>query len=461
MPITTYKELAVRIEPRRDAVYPFSLGGLIDGRGEFAPPTASPQFRALAARLAALDTDERALEAIGTTLFDLLFQGSARNAYSAAFGNVRAAPDTGLRIRFEIPAAEAEVAELPWEYLWDPDSGPLAMLDAPVVRYLPQPTVIPELAATLPLKVLLTGAQTPPATDVAAELAEARAALADLEGRGLVAVTAEERLTAQTLQRRLREGFHVWHFVGHGGLARDGRTGALFFEDASGDPEAVNALQLNILLNRSGVRLVVLSACNSGSLNALAPFRSVAPALIRAQIPAVVAMQFSVPEDATRAFAGEFYRALAGGLPIDGCMTEGRKAVMGATGLGRPDWGIPVLYTRAASGRLFDLPAQPPGGVAAAGPQQVNTVHISGTGPGSTTNVTVGTVLTGGAPAGEQTAEAEALAQQIQLLKRRLWLLEEQKAKAGAFADPSIIMEIEDLQQEIAAKERALAELRR
>src|SRR5262249_29190926 len=86
------------------------------------------------------------------------------------------------------------------------------------------------------------------------------------------------------------------------------------------------------------------------------PFRNAAPALIRAQIPAVVAMQFTVPEEATRAFATEFYRALAEGFPIDACVTEGRKAVMNATGLGRADWGIPVVYTRAQDGKLFELP---------------------------------------------------------------------------------------------------------
>ena len=52
----------------------------------------------------------------------------------------------------------------------------------------------------------------------------------------------------------------------------------------------------------------------------------------------------------------EFYRALAQGFPIDACVTEGRKAVMNATGLGSADWGIPVVYTRAHDGRLFELP---------------------------------------------------------------------------------------------------------
>ena len=38
------------------------------------------------------------------------------------------------------------------------------------------------------------------------------------------------------------------------------------------------------------------------------------------------------------------------------CVSEGPKAVMNVTGLRNPDWGIPVIYTRAADGRLFVPP---------------------------------------------------------------------------------------------------------
>ena len=199
----------------------------------------------------------------------------------------------------------------------------------------------------------MTGAHTPPQTDVERELNEVVAALSELGQH--VQITVEPHLTPQKLQLLLREGFHVWHFVGHGGFAKDGATGRLFFEDATGDSEPVSAMQLGIMLNRSSLRLVMLDACQGGKL-ATDPFRSMAPALIRAQIPAVVAMQFTVPEEATRAFAGEFYRALAQGFPIDACVTEGRKAVMNASGLSNADWGIPVVYTRAPDGRLFELP---------------------------------------------------------------------------------------------------------
>src|SRR6266511_2421666 len=77
------------------------------------------------------------------------------------------------------------------------------------------------------LKVLLTGADTPPQVQVERELREIQRAL---EGLGQqVAITVEPHLTRTFLQRRLREGFHVWHFVGHGGIGADGTTGAVLY----------------------------------------------------------------------------------------------------------------------------------------------------------------------------------------------------------------------------------------
>ncbi|MEN9934789.1 MAG: hypothetical protein RLZZ387_1368 [Chloroflexota bacterium] len=307
-------------------------------------------FAVLLGRLRRLDTDEAALVQIGRELFLAVFAGPTKDVYTRSQGIL--GPDQGLRLRLTAPPAEAGVHAMPWEFLYDPDQGPLALLDAPVVRYLPQQDRIPSLAAPLPLKVLLSAAQTPPPAEVERELAAVQEALATRPG--LVEVTVEPHLTTAKLQRLLREGFHIWHFVGHGASGDAG--GTLLFEDVFGEAEPVSALQLNVMLNRSGLRLVVLDACGSGEL-ATDSFRAVAPALIRAQVPAVVAMQFQVPEEATRAFAAEFYRVLAEALPIDACVTEGRRAVMNVTGLRRPDWGIPVIYTRAPDGRLFEPPA--------------------------------------------------------------------------------------------------------
>lgn len=354
-----YVDFEIRVSALDGARYGVSVHGRGgDADGIFVPPTLDPVYQALADRLARLDTDEPLLVQLGQALFRALFPHKVHEVYARSQAMLM--PDQGLRLRLIIPAADVLVAALPWEFLYDPDQGPLALLDASVMRYIPQSSPIPSLETPLPLRVLLTAAQTPPPTEVERELREVEAALAGLGQH--VQITVVPHLTRQELQRRLREGFHIWHFVGHGGYNRDGKIAQLSFEDATGDVEPVSATELNIMLHRSGLRLVVLDACEGARL-AVDPFRSVAPALIRAQIPAVVAMQFAAPQEATRTFAGEFYRTLAEGLPLDACVTEGRKAVMGATGLHNPDWGIPVVYTRAPDGHLFDI-----GRAAAPGP---------------------------------------------------------------------------------------------
>jgi len=347
-----YTSFRIDFYPRDGEMYTITASSKAGERTDtLHSPSDDPAFQQLCARLTSFDTDEEMLTQIGRQLFAALFSGEIGKLYAASRSMLE--DDEGLVIRLSIPPGAEEIAALPWEFMSDPDAGPLAMLDSPITRYLQLGTKIPTLQTTLPLKVLLTGAQTPPATDIERELQAVQAAL---EGLGEnVKITLVPHLTAAALRERLREEFHIWHFVGHGGFDKAGKTAQLLFEDASGDADAISAMELNIMLNRSGIRLVVLNACDSGKL-AIEPFRSIAPALIRAQIPAVVAQQFKVPEEATREFVTDFYRSLAIGLPIDACITEGRKAVMNSCGFDQADWGIPVFYTRTESGRLYDPP---------------------------------------------------------------------------------------------------------
>jgi hypothetical protein len=442
---TEYLDCRIEFQPRSGDVFPFSIsapGG--DARGTLRLPTDDRAFQDLVGKLASFSADEEALIQIGQVLFASLFQGSSRDVLVRSQGVLK--DGQGLRIVLNFTTTEQEVGALPWEFLYDPDQvGPLTMLDLSIVRYLPQSALVPNLKTNLPLKVLLTGAQ-PSAQapiNVERELKEVQAALDGLVQAGRVQITIEPHLTRGKLQHLLRQGFHVWHFAGHGGFGRDGKTGVLAFEDAGGDLEWASALELGILLNRSSVRLIVLDACQSGQLST-APLRGMAPALIRAQIPAVVAMQFSVPDSAARAFASEFYRALSEGFPIDACVTEGRKAVMSEVGLQRPDWGIPVVYTRAADGKLFDLPT------VSTTPSLTATTQSSG----------LSTVApSSSSAADDRVAEIEVLREQISSKKRRLNERKLQEAKAGFMVDPMIKIDIEDLEKEIAKLEQDLKQL--
>jgi hypothetical protein len=426
-----YLDCRIEFQPRSGDTFPFSIsapGG--EARGSLIMPTTNQGYATLAARLAKLDVDEDILTQIGQKLFEALFQGPVKEVFVRSQGRLRG--EQGLRIVLNTAASEQEVGALPWEFLYDPDQGPLAMLDTPLVRYLQQSASTPRLKTELPLKVLLTGAAPRglQPINVERELKEVATALDGLVQTGRVQITTVPHLTRSKLQQLLRQGFHVWHFAGHGGFKADGKTGVLHFEDTQGDLESVTAMELGILLNR-GVRLVVLDACQSGTLQT-EPFRSLAPALIRAQIPAVIAMQFKVLDEAAQAFAGEFYRALVEGFPIDACVTEGRKAVMGAVGLGRADWGIPVVYTRAADGKLFDLPAAP--------------TSMSQTSGNPATSSIVN----------DRAAEIEALREQIRLHRRQLNARKLQEAKAGFMVDPMVKIDIEDLEKKIAQLEQQL-----
>ncbi len=101
------------------------------------------------------------------------------------------APDQGLRLWLNIAPSEVAVSALPWEFLHDPDQGPLALLDAPIARYLPQSSRIPTLQSTLPLKVLLTGR-----TDTAAPGDRARASRGRRRAGRYVRACADRRRAA-------------------------------------------------------------------------------------------------------------------------------------------------------------------------------------------------------------------------------------------------------------------------
>jgi CHAT domain len=436
-----YLDCTIEIQPRNGDVYPFSIriqGG--DARGNLRLPTGDPTYQALVGKLADLNTDEEVLTELGQLLFAALFQDKVKEVLVRTQGSLRA--NQGLRLVLSIAPSEQEVGALPWEFLYDPDQGPLAILDMSIVRYLQQSALVPQLKTELPLRMLLTSAQPIELQKIKVEqeLEEIEAALAELVAQRRIELTIEPKLTRSKLQRFLRQNFHIWHFAGHGST-RDSKAGTLAFEDANGSLDQASATELGFLLNRSSVRLIVLDACESGQL-ATEPFRNMAPALMRGQVPAVIAMQFKVTDGTARAFAGEFYRALAEGFPLDAGVTEGRKAVMGAVGLGQPDWGIPVVYTRAPDGKLFDLPpAQAPAPVQPQ-PQPVL--------PSADSAVS---------QADKRATEMAAIQNQIKMKRRVLNERKLQEAKMGINTDPMIKIDIEDLERDIAKLQRQLQQM--
>lgn len=456
--LNRYIDFELTFQPNNGGQIFFQAESETDGNrsGYLAASFPDDALRTLITQLRADELDEDGVTALGRQLFAALF---LVDEVRGLFYRTQGAQNEGVGIRLKLRTApdDTVVSAVPWEYLYDPDrESPFVLQDISVVRYPQAAAKVPNLETKLPLRVLLTAAQPTDLPDALVDR-ELDAVLASLRERGLdasqIEVIEERHLTRSRLQGLLRQRFHVWHFAGHGGFSRDNKNGVLFFEDKAGQRDAVSAPELRVLLANSGVRLIVLDACESGSAM-MAPFRSIGPALTASSVPAVVAMQFKVPEESTTAFAGEFYAALAEGHPIDACVTEGRKAVMGATGLRRPDWGIPVVYTRAPDGVLFKLPETR--GQGAGGGININ---APGANIGGNFEVNQGNVNVGGTDStlSVDNVAREALEQQLKTKKRTYNTLKLSAARFGYSVPVHIILEIEDTVAQIRALERDLS----
>jgi hypothetical protein len=359
-----YEDCILEINEKRGKGYPLSLSGPAGRQtATLHISPASAALRASLLRLKSFATDEQFLRELGHALFTALFPPRLLSAWKR--NKQKIDRDTHLRLKLVIEPPE--VAALPWELMCDEDGFPLATT-TPIVRYQAHPDPPQPLNVRPPLRVLVSLANPRDQAPLSSlrEKERITKALAPLIERGLVHLTISEQSSGIGLLNDLRRGVHVWHFIGHGVFNAFSANGSLAFENESGDTDLIDAKRLRILLEPTSVRLAILNACETGRFS-LDPLLGIAPALVRAGIPAVVAMQFAFPDTSAIEFASMFYSALADGYPVDACVSEGRKAVIAKMGLSQPDWAIPVLYMRSLDGHLFvqgeigDGPAAQPG----------------------------------------------------------------------------------------------------
>ncbi|MFZ4659930.1 MAG: SUMF1/EgtB/PvdO family nonheme iron enzyme [Caldilineaceae bacterium] len=290
-----------------------------------------------------------------------LFTGETRSRYDVSQERARH-QRKGLRVKLRIqPPA---LAALPWEYLYDPRAAEYLCLSrsTPVVRYLELPQPIQPLEVTPSLQVLGMIASPSDLTplDVTLEKQRIDLAVAGLKAQGLLEWTWLEGQTARDLQRYLRRSpWHVFHFIGHGRYDALRAEGQIALADAVGKTHLFGATDLaRLLADHHELRLVLLNSCEGAQGNSDDIFAGTAATLMRRGLPAVVAMQYAITDRAAIEFAQVFYESLADGLPVDGAVSEARKAIS-VNIANSLEWGTPVLHLRAAEGQLFDMEMLP------------------------------------------------------------------------------------------------------
>jgi hypothetical protein len=325
-----------------------------------------PQLEAtvLASAVAArrtLPVAEAAVREVGQQLFQALFTREVYGTYRASLG---AAQHAGQQLRVVLRLAAPELATMPWETLFDPETETYLCQTEPLLRHIPAPDYNQNpLDVAPPLRILgiVASPRDLPTLDVQAEKEHLGRALAGPVAEGRVELVWSRSGTWDDIQSMLLAGpWHVVHFVGHGDY--DSRTdeGRIALVGPDGRAAMVRAVRLMALLSVAAPRprLVVLNSCSSGEMGQSDLFSGTASALVRSGIGAVAAMQFAISDSAAIAFAHGFYAAIANGRTVDEAARVGRISVM-ASPDGTLEWVTPALYVRGGTTQLFTLKGTP------------------------------------------------------------------------------------------------------
>lgn len=319
-------------------------------------------------------------EVLGGHLFEAIFNGKVRKFFEERLSEAqKAGQSLVIRLRFQEKAAD--LADLPWEYLYyEHDQQFLSTRNKIVltrdVAFDKEPeTLAPESS---PITILVVVASPK-------NLAPVRGADRVIEAMQNIfsQVKVLEAPTQNSLLDKLGEtenGPHILHFIGHGRYERGSTDAsiALLLEN-NGNASWVNASSFAELFVQTGIfpRLVLLHLCESAADPTeeitdntdpifIANFARLGRQLLRIGIPAIVAMQYPIPHQLAVDFSQFFYRDLANGKSIDDAVQRSRFRI--AKGYSSRDFGTPVLYMHN-SGSLVQVGTPTEDGTSSRGPR--------------------------------------------------------------------------------------------
>lgn len=346
-----YDDLLIRILKRQTHGYPIEL--TLNHRLEFRRGYLSPKVLAW--------DGATAPEELGSFFFDQLI---ADPKVAAAWDMVRGRTQR-RHIRLVVDADAPELHALPWELMREPpDQGgtPLAASDAtPFSRYVEGDWDYAQPVRAYPLKVAVAIANPQGLTDLGlAEIVaeeEWQALSQAVAGLPVSLIRVPEPCTLDAIEGVLREGAHVLHLIAHGDYDADAGRAIVWLANQENRPLPVPDQEFTGCVERiqgrvSGdpLQLVFLSACQSARRDPADAFRGLAPLLVQANVPAVLAMQDLVPIDTARTFSQVFYHQLLQHGLVDLAANQARARLLSSR---LPGAHIPVLFMRLADGQLL------------------------------------------------------------------------------------------------------------
>lgn len=304
-----------------------------------------------------------ALKVLGSRFFELLLIGKTRDLFFTATGE----HSTSTVLPLEIIAEDPEVAGWPWEYLYNANAESFISQEFhPISRSIftstkPSPCgpIVGKVRMLLILGVPPDDSDTTPKEEIR-YIQEVFSTQLDESRFEIDILSAEEY---QNIITKLNsKHYDIVHYFGHAGFDQSNKLGYLSIKRPGKSQFKVDANQFALTLRNRGIRLVFLNACKTAmSAPTENPARSsIAAALLDRGIPAVVASQFSLPDNSAHFLASTIYNALLTGKPIGDAIRDGRNAVSFADAAKFFDWGIPVLYSTNPAQIILPLVGEKP-----------------------------------------------------------------------------------------------------
>jgi hypothetical protein len=311
---------------------------------------------------------------LGQNLYAVLFSGHPKQGdeqlSNVLLRQLEALHDEDLlRIRLEFKGKDAEeLSSWPWEYMFIPadehaKTGVFLASRAQLVltRFIYVKGKSLKIATEPPIRVLLVCAA--PLDLGAVQYEHVLKKMEELQRSKAIKLrkliepeikNAQDKqgpnwrptATFENFRKLVQEDFkpHVIHFIGHGQLA--GGQGKLAFVGIDGKPDWRQGSDFAKSGYHRELKLVFLQACESALLDPHTPVSSVARQCAHQNVPAIIAMQAKIENEAARVFACTFYTELTKDKTVDCAVLAARQEMERSVQKQPGAFGIPVLYLR-------------------------------------------------------------------------------------------------------------------
>ena len=284
----------------------------------------------------------------GKMLYSRVFSDELGEYFSKSLKEVQE-NGSGLRISLRCDEDVPDIATLPWEYLHNGKEF-LITRKSILISRLPSGAVKIQskpLESILRMLVIISGPDDPRVQPLNTKK-EQEIILAAVDGlyrEQKIKIDFTDDATFENIQDCLTENdYHIVHFTGHGIFDDKSEKGYLLFETEKGKPRFIDNEKVAELFSERGIRLVVLSSCQTAKGSNRKSFADLASMLSISGIPAVVAMQYSILDKVATKFAHTFYRTIANGKPVDLALKEARIMIRNSEKSNGVDFATPVLY---------------------------------------------------------------------------------------------------------------------